>query len=192
MKHVLTLLAVALTVSSCAGQAEPPPQVVYVGAAIETPDQLELTQAVVDEIARRLNDRDILTLDVIALEEVLPQYSSNVSRIQVRDTLAALTLTASDEQALIKAVTRIAATCKENKDLPVRAFLISEGSTNQDVLNSIKNIANQMQECTNLNLFLVGLSSKASIPTSAAFTPIRDRIRSARGNQEWEPFAKSL
>lgn len=192
MKRTFTLLATTLTLTGCAVEPSPIPQVVYVGAAIETPAQVKRTQAVVDAIARRLNEQDYLTLDVLAQNDVLPQYSSNVSRIQIRDTLTALLLTSSDEQALVKAVSRIATMCEENKGRPIRAFLITEGSTNPAVLHSIQSIATRMKTCTNLQLFLVGLSSKASIPTSAAFAPLHSQIRSARGDQEWELFVKSL
>jgi hypothetical protein len=186
MTKLLSLVLLLATIAGCSSQASSLPKDVLVVAEVKDQKILDLTQMIVELATKEVlldSKFHFATLNPDGLHVL---HSSTVDEKVIQGISKELKPTGiASKTSLIDALNWIGTACRDRSTQPLRAILVTSGTSDEAVLKSMSAVAtSSLMPCTNLKLAVVGLTPKNSIATTATLHSIRNRIFSARSEGE--------
>ncbi|MBD1848360.1 hypothetical protein H6F89_34430 [Cyanobacteria bacterium FACHB-63] len=186
MRRLLLILLTILSGCSSSTEATLAPQDVLIVAEIKDQDGLEFAQTIVDSATKQVSLESKFHFATLNPDGLHVVHSSTLDEAVIRGLNQSLKATGiASKTSLIDALTWIGTTCRDRRDQPLRAILVTSGTSDEAVLKSMSDVAtSSLMPCSNLKLAVVGLSPKNSIPTTATLHSIRNRVVSGRSEGE--------
>jgi hypothetical protein len=186
MPKLLLLLLTLAMLARCSTQASTVPPDILIVAEIKDKDDLEFTQTIVDSATKQISLESKFHLATLNSDGLHVLHSSGLDEAVVRGINQSLKATgAASKTSLIDALNWIGTTCRDRSTQPLRAILVTSGTSDEAIRKSMSDVAkSSLMPCSNLKLAVVGLNPKNSIPTIATLHSIRNRVVSGRSEGE--------
>jgi hypothetical protein len=159
---------------------------VYFAIAAKDSQQLELSRDVAVQLAKQDLDRGEMVIDRQSSDRLETIYSNKIDRRTLQKLSQNIAIAPTDALGFVAAIDRLNTITKDRPDRLTIAYIITEGTSDPQVIDRLKSAVNNLQDRRCLFVRAIGLNSTHRLPTSEAFHGIRDRIRFASSDaKEW-------
>ena len=100
-------------------------------------------------------------------------FSEQTNSFVLKDLMDSITVSPSEDQALIASINRVALLGKDQE--LVTAIIISSGTVDKNSLSQIKAVAQKIQP--NTHLYILGVSEENRLPMSQAFSNVKGNVK---------------
>ena len=172
----LVSLALGLSVLSTGCVIEPQPiekNTVYLGIEANTDEEKLFSQDVMHELSRGLSGKHQIVVDEFRKSVPVNLFSEQTNSFVLKDLMDSITVSPSEDQALIASINRVALLGKDQES--VTAIIISSGTVDKSSLSQIKAVAQKIQP--NTRLYILGVSEENRLPMSQAFSNVKGNVK---------------
>ena len=169
-------LALGLLVLSTGCVIEPQPiekNTVYLGIEANTDEEKLFSQDVMHELSRGLSGKHQIVVDELREGVPVNLFSEQTNSFALKDLMNSITVSPSEDQALIASINRVALLGKDQES--VTAIIISSGTVDKNSLSQIKAVAQKIQP--NTHLYILGVSEENRLPMSQAFSNVKGNVK---------------
>ena len=170
----LVSLALGLSVLSTGCVIEPiEKNTVYLGIEANTDEEKLFSQDVMHELSRGLSGKHQIVVDELREGVPVNLFSEQTNSFVLKDLMDSITVSPSEDQALIASINRVALLGKDQES--VTAIIISSGTVDKNSLSQIKAVAQKIQP--NTRLYILGVSKENRLPMSQAFSNVKGNVK---------------
>ena len=170
----LVSLALGLSVLSTGCVIEPiEKNTVYLGIEANTDEEKLFSQDVMHELSRGLSGKHQIVVDELREGVPVNLFSEQTNSFVLKDLMDSITVSPSEDQALIASINRVALLGKDQE--LVTAIIISSGTVDKNSLSQIKAVAQKIQP--NTHLYILGVSEENRLPMSQAFSNVKGNVK---------------
>ena len=169
-------LALGLSVLStgCVIESQPiEKNTVYLGIEANTDEEKLFSQDVMHELSRGLSGKHQIVVDELREGVPVNLFSEQTNSFVLKDLMNSITVSPSEDQALIASINRVALLGKDQES--VTAIIISSGTVDKNSLSQIKAVAQKIQP--NTRLYILGVSKENRLPMSQAFSNVKGNVK---------------
>ena len=170
----LVSLALGLSVLSTGCVIEPiEKNTVYLGIEANTDEEKLFSQDVMHELSRGLSGKHQIVVDELREGVPVNLFSEQTNSFVLKDLMDSITVSPSEDQALIASINRVALLGKDQE--LVTAIIISSGTVDKNSLSQIKAVAQKIQP--NTHLYILGVSEENRLHRSQAFSNVKGNVK---------------
>lgn len=177
IKQAVLLALGLLTLSTgCLPVPYPEPdeqKTVYLAFEANTEEEKLFSQDVMHELSRGLSGKHQIVVDELRESVTVNLFSDRTTSFALRDLMDSITVSPSEDKALISAINRAALLGQDGE--AVTAIIVSSGTVDENSLLQIESVAQKIQP--NTYLYILGVSEQNRLPMSQAFSKVKGNVK---------------
>lgn len=187
-------IGVALWLSGCSAvMVMQEPQIFYLAGEVGILEQQELVELVITEIEDVSSGaEDWLRVDYLVEERVMNVYSSPPERRALWALIEDIPTLKSEDEALVSALYSLADLAAQNPDTGIQAVLVTDGSTDEDVIASLASVSKELAQYEKLFVSVVGVDPEHRPEFARAFSPMPAQITFSGSPEELATKFRSI